>query len=113
MTRDPPAPDEPEHMEGATKALSQYNGKHRTRSDAYLQATRLTALVTVAALTVAAGSAGATSTLSGRKISDLNRRPHPLDRGSPDHPARTTLPELRNLHLPIPGETRAPTPENR
>ena len=72
MTRDPPVPDEPEHMEGATKALSQDNGKHRTRSDAYLQATRLTALVAVAAFTVAVGSAGATSPLSGPKISDPN-----------------------------------------
>ena len=39
--------------------LSQYNGRHRTTSDAYLQAGRLTALVAGAAFTVVAGSAAA------------------------------------------------------
>jgi hypothetical protein len=42
--------------------VSSHNkGKRRTKSDAHLQAGKLTALLTVAALTVAAGSAGSTS----------------------------------------------------
>ena len=44
--------------------LSHYNGRHRNTVDAYLRAGRATALVIVAAFTVAAGSAGVIATSS-------------------------------------------------
>jgi hypothetical protein len=48
-----------------------YNGRHRTRSNAYLQAGKLTALLTVAACTAVAGAPGPTSTMGDPNSSDL------------------------------------------
>ena len=48
-----------------------HNGRHRSAQDAYLQAGRLTALVAVAAFTVAVGSAAATANASHPDTSHL------------------------------------------
>jgi hypothetical protein len=48
-----------------------HNGRHRTRSNAYRQAGKLIALLTVAAFTAVAGASGPTSTMGDPNISDL------------------------------------------
>jgi len=52
--------------------LSQHNGRHRARSDASLRAGKFTALVAVAALTVVAPSAEASSSMSDMNIAAIS-----------------------------------------